>query len=68
MDKTGKDKVVCDQCGVCLDDWICPNARQHEYDTVYVASNNVARFNRKTRRGFAARANYLRKQMRKEAQ
>ena len=60
VDKITAPRPACPVCfGYTDPDGACPDARRHEYDMVCVASNDLARYNRKARRRLAARAVYL---------
>jgi hypothetical protein len=53
-------RPACSVCFGYLDpDGACPDARRHEYDAVYAASNDAAHLNRKARRRLAAKAVHL---------
>lgn len=60
IDKITPPRPACPVCFGYLDpDGACPDAKRHEYDALYAASEDATRFNRKTRRRLVAKAVHL---------
>lgn len=67
IDEITPPRRACPACFEYLDvNGTCPHARRHEYDAAFAASNNVKYFNRAQRRRWAARAEHLKKRIRRD--